>query len=150
MSEDAEPSPEFQENPAVDRDFLLQLLASMVNTNGTEFPLTLSINGMLVTGKLIGIEDYFSLMADALSDSIFGDDNSEHKASFRAQTIGLCPSKAALEEPPSAKKINFIHLKETKVFNAAGQSMNISTSLVWRGRISEVKGWSCGRFSAED
>jgi len=45
-------------------------------------------------------------------------------------------------------RTNYIHLREARVI-AAGVSSLPAAGMHWRGRLSEVSGWSFGHFGAE-
>jgi len=132
--------------PAINRDGFLQLLCSFVNaTDEGGLPVTLSINGMLVSGTIISAKKYFSTMAQTLATSIYGDEKSATRAEFE-QNIADMP-KTPDGELPLAEELQFIHLRDAKFLAAGGESMNVTSSVLWRGRISKIAGWSFGAFS---
>lgn len=45
-------------------------------------------------------------------------------------------------------RTDYIHLREASVVNGAGRSLPVA-GMHWRGRLSEVSGWSFGHFGAE-
>lgn len=145
------PSEQTQEEPAVqppaiNRDGFLQLVSTFVNAEeGVGLPITLSINGMLVSGTIISAKTYFSEMSKTLANMIYRDEQTPAKAEFE-QSIADMPINPD-GELPLAGELNFIHLRDAKFLAASGESMNVTSSVMWRGRIGNVAGWSLGAFS---
>ncbi|MET3390656.1 hypothetical protein ABIC33_001279 [Variovorax sp. 1140] len=131
--------------PAFNRDGFLQLVSVFIGESGDGLPITLSINGMLVSGTIISSEAYFAEMAASLASTIYGNVKTPRRAEFE-QSIADMP-KTPNGEPPLAHELQFIHLRDAKFLAANGESMNVTSSVLWRGRISKVAGWSLGAFS---
>ncbi|SES75724.1 hypothetical protein [Variovorax sp. OV084] len=145
ISEQAK-EPVAAQDPAINRDGFLQLLCSLVAaSDGGGLPVTLSINGMLVSGTIISAKAYFSAMAQTLANGIYQDEKTPERAKFE-QDIANMPNTPD-GKPPLAEGLQFIHLRDAKFLAASGESMNVTSSVLWRGRISKVAGWSFGAFS---
>ncbi|MFL1806044.1 gas vesicle accessory protein GvpU [Plesiomonas shigelloides] len=125
-----------------DKDWFLQSLVNMANGGVLSFGITLNVGGFLVSGELIGGKAYFegfgSDFASGLSDSSIAD---QVKASFAQH--GEIYSSNENPSPPA-----YIHLKDARFFNSNGNPIPGNRGVWWRGRISEVDGFSLGSLSA--
>jgi hypothetical protein len=115
-----------------DSDWFLTSLVEFVNNRGSELPITLQVGGFLVSGLLVSYEKYFESVGLDFA-KLFG---AENMPKSRAN------GEASEQQPPS-----FIHLREAHIFHSASQPIPASTSVWWRGRISEVSGFFLGVLS---
>jgi len=126
---------------APQKDWFLQFLVNTANKSQFELEITLNVGGILVSGTLASVKQYFAdFGADfaALFDA--GKGSEEIKATFKK--IGdecACVSNAEPSESPS-----YIHLKDCRFFDAQGNSIEGNRGVWWRGRISEVQGFVPG------
>ncbi|RQZ14056.1 gas vesicle protein [Burkholderia sp. Bp9031] len=135
--------PQLNDEP-IDRpppiDWTLKFLVDLANNHGVEMGVILTIGGSVVTGTLIGGKKYFEELADKVGNAWPG------SAEVKEEMRKVFAQPASLYEnggPPSA---SYIHLKDAKfvqptaVFPAHG--------ILWRGRLSEVSGFSIGSLTA--
>lgn len=128
-----------------DKDWFLQSLVSIVNSGGFSFGVTLNVGGFLVSGQLIGGKEYFEGFGGDFSGSFQDAETAESvKASF-AQYGDIYSSDKEPPPPPS-----YIHIKEAKFFNTNGNPIPGNRGVWWRGRISQIDGFSLGSLSAEN
>lgn len=127
-----------------DKDWFLQNLVNIVNSGGLSFGVTLNVGGFLVSGQLVGGKEYFegfgSDFAGAFSDS----ESAEYIQKSFAKHGEIYSSDKETSPPPS-----YIHLKEAKFFNTNGNPIPGNRGIWWRGRLSQVDGFSLGSLSAE-
>ncbi len=123
------------------KDWFLQFLVNTANKSQFELTITLNVGGFLVSGTLAGVKQYFAdFGADFATSFDAGKGSEEIKATF--QKIGdecSCVSNAEPAESPS-----YIHLKDARFFDAQGNSIQGNSGVWWRGRISEVQGFTPG------
>jgi hypothetical protein len=125
-----------------DKDWFLQNLVNMANSNGLNFGITLNVGGFLVSGQLVGGKEYFEGFGSDFA-SPFGDSEAAEdiRASF-AQHGDIYSSGDEAVPPPS-----YIHIKEAKFFNTNGNPIPGNKGVWWRGRISQIDGFSLGSLS---
>jgi len=132
------------------RDWLLETLVNLANQFELGIPITLIVQGAVITGQLIGVKQYFTEYGSVLGQGfrglseeiaasvqrIFTDTGDQSLVSLRDRN----QQDTEESEPESP---TYIHLKDTKfVF---GSSLTPEgNGVLWRGRISEVVGFSLG------
>jgi hypothetical protein len=125
------------------KDWFLQFLVNLANKNRFELDITLTVGGILISGTLAGVRQYFDDLGAYFASPFESIGNSEEiRATFKK--IGdqcSCVSQSEQTETPS-----YIHIKNASFFDAHGQSIPGSTGTWWRGRISEIQGFSPGLF----
>jgi hypothetical protein len=133
-------------NTAPARDWFLQFLVNQANKNKIELDITLTVGGFLISGTLAGVRQYFDdLGAYFAGPFISGDNPDEVQAAFRK--IGdTCSCVAPSEQTDTP---SYIHLRNARFFDAGGRSISGSAGTWWRGRISEVQGFSPGKVPGD-
>ena len=126
-------------------DWYLQTLVSITNTQGMEFGITLLVEGIIVSGILIGGKKYFETFAEEFADAYPGD--AETKEMFRdaiASAAGIYERKENGEDvtPPQ-----FIHLANARCFSPDGKLLPTNRGILWRGKINAVSGFILGTLS---
>ncbi|MFH0782616.1 MAG: gas vesicle accessory protein GvpU [Pseudomonadota bacterium] len=125
------------------KDWFLQFLVNMANKNKLELGITLNVGGLLISGTLAGVKQYFTdFGADFAASLKEGKGSEEIKATFKK--IGdecACVSHSEQTESPS-----YIHLKNVRFFTAQETEIVENRSSWWRGRISEVQGFVPGNL----
>ncbi len=131
----------FATGTAPSKDWFLQLLVNLANKNRFELDVTLTVGGTLISGTLAGVRQYFNdLGAYFASPFVSAMNTEELKTTFK--TIGdqcACVSPSEQTDSPS-----YIHLKNARFFDASGALISGSAGAWWRGRLSEVQGFSPG------
>ena len=125
------------------KDWFLQFLVNLANKNQFEVDITLTVGGLLISGTLAGVKKYFDELGEFFAGSYDAVNSSENiKTTFRQ--IGeqcLCVAPSEQSETPS-----YLHLKDVRFFDAQGKSIAACSGGWWRGRISEIQGFSPGRL----
>ncbi len=122
-------------------DWFLQYLTVLADdTPELSVGVTLQANGLLVSGHLINEKAYFESIADdiAATSVLNPDDRGKVREIFAP--LGSAYSK----ETGGVPSQQFIHLKNARFFNSSGHPLSATQGFLWRGRISEVKGFSMG------
>jgi len=126
------------------KDWFLQFLVNMANKNTFELDITLMVGGLLISGTLAGVRQYFDdLGAHFASPFASGKNSAEIESTFKK--IGdqcSCVSPSEQTETPS-----YIHLKNARFYDAQGHLLPESNGVWWRGRISEVQGFVPGTLT---
>jgi len=124
-------------------DFLLQHLVSIANSTGLSMGVTLTVGGEVISGQLVGGKEYFELLKEAFLTS-----TSNVKGVGEAFGEMLDQYSQIYSAPPEdGAQPSFIHLKQARVFSPGQTPMPSNGGLLWRGRISNVAGFSIGSFS---
>ncbi len=145
-----------QESARAAGDPDLARLVQLANAYGVEQPLVLSLAGQTLTGTVVSGRTYF----DRLADAVQGDDPEDTMrgslaAGYRrrgedfaawgaaAGLGGLDPEGPDDDRLPELPAVAYVHLRDVQVVTSPS-SPRIP---LWRGRLSEVVGWSVGRLS---
>ncbi len=125
------------------KDWFLQFLVNLANKNRFDLEVTLTVGGTLISGTLVGVRQYFDeLSAHFASPFDSGKNSEEVRETFKK--IGdqcSCVSPSEKTETPS-----YIHLKNVVFSDRQGKPISGSSGIWWRGRLSEVQGFTPGRL----
>lgn len=128
------------------QDWFLQSLVNMANYDGVELGLTLSVGGLLISGTLIGGKKYFEEFGADFVSPISDKEQAESiKSSF--SKYGIIYRTPESDEEALLPPV-YIHLKDAKFFHNSGKPIPSNRSVLWRGRITAVDGFSLGSLSA--
>lgn len=124
-------------------DWFLQMLVNMANKSSLEIGVTLNIGGGLVSGMLIGMDQYFEGFA-----LDFGSGISDPEASRDIQdSFSRLGQPKPQDEDAFIYPPNYIHLKDAKFFHNAGNPIPANRGVWWRGRLTQIDGFSLGNLS---
>ena len=125
------------------KDWFLQFLVNLANKNQMELDMTLTVGGILVSGTLVGVRQYFDDLSEYFASPFDSGTHSEViKDTFKK--IGdqcTCISPSEQTDNPS-----YIHLKNTIFSDGKERITSGKTGVWWRGRISEVQGFTPGKL----
>jgi len=131
-------------------DWFLQLLVSLVNgKSGVSFSITLNIGGSIISGDMISGQEYFETFADSVSKGL--ELSGLESVAPRTREAFLKFAEIYNKDNPNDNEINkrqpsFIHLKNTKFFHPGKPPIPDGEGFLWRGRISEIGGFSLGKL----
>jgi hypothetical protein len=135
--------------PAADADWFLQALVDMANGSDTEFPVTLNVGGMLVSGTLVGGHKYFEGFAkdffSGWSESTRESAGTLEKWFAELGEIYTADKKADGGNPLAS--IRFIHLKNARFFQPGVAPIPTNRGVWWRGRLEAVEGFVLGTLA---
>lgn len=114
-------------------DPLLSLFARLVSDTDAEIHMTLAVGGGVVTGALISQVKWLRLSAETMNATVPGS--------------GVIPDELGKMVTETAKGTphEYLHLKDARYISPTG-AMPERPQMLWRGRISQVAGWSWGSF----
>ncbi|MFD2213329.1 gas vesicle accessory protein GvpU [Metabacillus endolithicus] len=132
-----------QEQTGTD-DAIILMFLDLVEQDGVEVDVTLSVNGTVVSGTLIGATAYYEGITEASKN--FQDSTMSKIISKKFHDLKEEYAKQKQEESDQESKDNstpftFIHLKDAKYLNTNSQE-TLNRGTWWRGRISAVDGFS--------
>lgn len=123
-------------------DPTLQQFVDMANTMKLSMGMTLNIGGNVITGTLIGIDEYFEMLGAQLKDAL-------ERMSGESLDEAPFSRKDDTDEDESDNDFiatRFIHLKGAHIMDAAGNRLPSGDGILWRGRLSEVTGFVFGHI----
>lgn len=129
------------------RDWFLQSLIDLVNGREIEIGLTLHAGGFLVSGLLVSGHQYFTGFGAEFARTFNDAELTEDIQRAYARWGGIYTVPKAPGE--TFTKANFIHLKNARFFNTAGEPIPANMSVWWRGRVSEIDGFFLGMLSEQ-
>jgi hypothetical protein len=147
---DTETTPEQPETPAESQDWLLTVLVRMANNIGLGFGVTLCVGGVLVSGTLVSGRQW----TDALIAEMRTRGHGNAAEALAGNLEGLLreqypePQLDREDEFPHTA-VGYIHLTDAHYISGTNQVPS-DLSVAWRGRLSEVDGWSLGALSASN
>ena len=137
MSEDAAIT-----TSGADGDNLLKLLVRMANKGGS-FPLTLFVNGVVVSGTLVSKHRYFESFVSGLTSGF-----DKENAGVVREAFGVDqPAPSFGDDDGAGPDPEYVHLLDARVY-APGQEGMPRNGMSWRGRISQVDAISYGSFQS--
>lgn len=131
---DAPASPaHVHDGPAV--DIILDILVSFANTSSGEFSMTLNVPGGVVSGNVIGISEWLERVATLLEP---------HSDDFAGAFRHIKDDHAERTRDDDGPAPKFIHLDGAHWIDSSGTTPE-GDGVLWRGRISDIAGWSFGK-----
>lgn len=119
-------------------DWFLQRLVGIIENSDMGVSLTLQVRGLFVSGRIASGAEYFEGVTKMFVDVCEGE--AKTAAKEFASTFGTIHQETLSGGGPELPQ--FIHLKNVVVYTA--DSNNRAQFDWWRGRISEVDGFSFG------
>ena len=129
-------------------DYFLQSLVGLAN-DGLEIGITLTVGGFLVSGILVSGKRYFN---DNLAGPGFADHMGESAETIRDyfRSFGSIYDDATNTPEGAPRPLpTFLHLYNARFFHNSGKPIPANRPIWWRGRISEIQGFTIGSLSAE-
>lgn len=127
-------------------DAIILMFLDLVEEDGIEVDVTLSVNGAIISGTLIGATAYYEGITEASKN--FHDNTMSKIISKKFHDLKEEYAKQKEEESDKESKeqdqstpFTFIHLKDAKYLSANNQESH-NRGTWWRGRISSVDGLS--------
>jgi hypothetical protein len=159
--------------PEIDRTLanLVAVIDSLPSRQSDGPGVTLTLSGLIVSGRVIPQWQWFDEVEHA-SRAAFTvhpggsiDDEhggwaslfkADHESAIADRDEYLATRTAIRNLPERYRRRveqdgrpHFIHLSETRIITAAGAHPLPATGMHWRGRLSQISGWSFGLVSAD-
>ena len=139
-----------EDTPKVDPtsvDFLLQVFSHLATVSKVEFPVTLNVGGLMVSGHVISRDKYYEEFIKR-TDSIMKDAQEEYKQVSEEMLKPMAKVSAeGTRENLSIGDIRFIHLRDARIFTANDKPIPATGGFLWRGRINAVDGFAFGMLT---
>jgi hypothetical protein len=124
-------------------DWFLRTIASLVDRQGMEIGITLSVGGILVTGIMVGGRKYFEHFAKKFASGFSDPDLSaslEKSISQYTQIYDNAPED--VEATPT-----FVHIRDVAFYASSATPIPSQKGHWWRGRLTKVDGFVLGTLS---
>jgi len=129
-------------------DWFLQILVNMTNAGdgSVELGMTLLVGGFLISGKMVGGAKYFDGFAEDFASGFADQAVAENIRRSFSQYGEIYRSEEAQQDDADqpVQSPTYVHLKEARFFNTAGNPIPANRGVWWRGRLSEVSGFMIG------
>lgn len=125
-----------------EKDWFLGELIGLANQS-LEIPITLTIGGALVSGRLISGERYFRELGNSLTKGIEDEGLSE---SLNSMMEGFAKEYESTKQNYADRPMRFIHINEAKWVYLNGK-IPTDKGPLWRGKISSIDGFFIGTLS---
>lgn len=118
------------------KDSILEYFVEAANKHDFSLDITLNMKGSMVTGTTISAKEYFETLSDKFED---GKDI--------AQQLSEQLAKAGEAAGDNGDGVNFIHLKNTRIYCGDSQPTPSKGKMLWRGKLDEIDGFFLGKIS---
>jgi hypothetical protein len=120
-------------------DHLLRTIARLAQEHSVTTGITLTVGGVVVTGIVVGRDAWLQRFVAALSAT--GDQGQATGESLEHQFLQADLQRSGQES------YDFLHLDDARfVYSVALRPPPPVPGQLWRGRISEISGWTFGRY----
>ena len=131
----------------IDRDWLLQHLVTHANrTQDFTIPITLWVGGGMISGMLVSGSKFFDVYTEEIVKGVKEEGKDATRKFFREMG-------GVYYEPSDSPAHNtaYIHLLDAKFWSPSGQIPSSKHSgPAWRGRLSQITGYSLGQLIAKE
>lgn len=129
--------------------FLRDLILTAISTD-TSLAITLTIGGSLVSGLLVSprrwFKEYGEIFASAFENQDLADTLKADYETTGNEIADRAKKNAEENYDQASENVKYIHLVDAVVF-AGSKPLPTQGKLIWRGRVSEVSGFSLGMLS---
>jgi|SRR5918994_1955056 hypothetical protein len=127
---------------------LLKLFASLINPSDVaQITTTLNVNGIIITGTMIGMKPYYEAIGEKLKETVRGT-SEEIDTAVKKDLEEIFEQ---LKQPPSIEELEkgfdfeYIYLKDAKFYT--GGIFFPPEGTYWIGKIDSVDGFILGSFA---
>jgi hypothetical protein len=134
---------QYFKNAIISLDFLIRLVNSVPDTL---IPITLTVKGMLISGKLMSLKQFHEELGITITDSL-RNETPEFRREIREFAQNLLKLRAIDEEGHLA--FNYVCIKDP-VFHLGGQPVEMEMTVpIWIGKIDSIDGYFLGNILYE-
>lgn len=138
-----------------DIDQLFVQYVSAANSGGQSLGVTVDLEGLLITGNLVGVERYYEAVGEALAGALRERDSGAadellsgyKEAGKQLREDHVKYEEAVAEGKEDGRGPSFFHMTDARIL-AGGRLIPTSKGILWRGKIGAVSGFGIGTLSA--
>ncbi|HYY86131.1 MAG TPA: gas vesicle accessory protein GvpU [Nitrososphaeraceae archaeon] len=141
-------SSDYVKNKFDGRINLLQIFANLINPSDVaQITTTLNVNGIIITGTMIGMKPYYEGLAEKLKETVRST-SEEIDTAIKKDLESIFED---LKQPPPLEELEkghdfeYIHLKDAKFY--VGGTFFPAGGTYWIGKIDSVDGFILGTFA---
>jgi hypothetical protein len=135
---------EYFQNAIISLDFMIRLVNSVPDTL---IPITLTVKGMLISGKLMSLKQFHEELGITITDSL-RNETPEFRREIREFAQNLFKLRAVDENGHLA--FNYVCMKDP-VFHLGGRPVEMDMAVpIWIGKIESVDGYFLGNILYEN
>lgn len=128
-------------------DWLLRKLVDLVNHVDVRIGITLCVQGMLVSGDLVGGETYLKQLGHNLSEGFSTATGGKGDGGFKEELSRMAERVYAKDRVPAPPE--YVHLVDTRIFSPGGEPIPNNQGMLFRARIAEVGAFSVGKLARQ-
>lgn len=125
-------------------DSILEFITKIVNDSDLGLPVTLTVNGVIVSGLLISGKQYFNEAAEVIEGGTGSSGVIEVMANLHRDVAKRFEELVSKDEDEPMPPVRFVHLNKAHILSSGGAPIEVG---LWRGKLSAVDGWTFGAFS---
>ncbi|MBD1380164.1 gas vesicle accessory protein GvpU [Metabacillus arenae] len=119
------------------KDSVLETFTKAANKHDFSLDITLNMKGALITGTLISAQEYFQSLSEKF---VNGNDISEQISEM---------FNHASQNIQESENLNYIHLKNTRIYCGDNKPTPSNSEFLWRGRLDQTDGFFIGKIAEE-
>ena len=126
------------------------LVQAMDALPGSMIGVTLHVSGVIVTGQMIAISDYFTELAAVIESAASSPESTPGRVAVAAVFAELADDIRPADGAPLDDRAApvFIHLRDARVMSP-DTARSKWPPVLWRGRLDHVSAWSLGIPAAD-
>lgn len=134
-----------------DDDWILRIMLDAVSITKQEQAITLVCGGVVVSGVVVPEETFFARIGlnevgRDIAEEVADERQQREELAERARQEGLSEeARRSLDDKIDDLQRRFVHMRDVVIFSGP----RMVTAEAWRGRLSEVSGWSLGTVDKE-
>lgn len=133
-------------------DNVLRSIAYLANLARLEFPITVSVGGQIVSGYVIGFDEYMRLLREGFQPYVksFAEGDQDFVEELLDKAVLTPPSTGDVPEI-DYEDVRYLNLRDARVFGVTmGHPIPSNKGLVWRSPLEAINGFSIGTLSVEN
>lgn len=130
------------ESATQSKDSVLEFFAQAANKHGFSLDITLNVNGSVITGTMISAKEYYETLSESFED---GNDIAKELSQQLVKA-----GEAADGSNNENGGINFIHLKNTRIYCGDSKPTPSRGKILWRGKLEQIDGFFLGKISESE
>jgi hypothetical protein len=128
-------------------DWFLGLLVNLANRADFDLTITLTVGGLLISGRVIGASRFFREVSEFVKQKAAGISTEVREALFD-EPAQVYEKERDAEDRDDRPSPRYIHLRDARVYDAAGNRVPRDATW-WRGRLDAVDGFMIGALEIE-
>lgn len=121
------------------KDNVLEAFVEAANKDEFTLDISLLVNGAIVSGTLVSAKEYFKSLSKTFKD---GNDTAEDFSEKFSSASDSADSTDA--------KVQYIHLKDTRIYLGDSKPTPSTGKILWRGELNKVDSFFLGKIAGNE